>query len=126
MLRGNQSGAPNIGSTVLATWVSSHAPTRYSPAKRMTFRRFSSAKKLSIFMVRCIRNLCRPLHGRIRSSQPHHPGWNFQEREDLRGNLNQEPADNGVGDGNFVDVAPLQFSEEVLRIHGLCFCHTVN
>src|SRR5438105_131716 len=42
MLRGNQSGAPNIGSTVPATCTSNHAPTRYSPAKRMTLRRLSS------------------------------------------------------------------------------------
>ena len=32
MLRGNQAGAPNIGSTVPATCTISHAPTRYSPA----------------------------------------------------------------------------------------------
>src|SRR5205807_3508914 len=50
MLRGNQSGAPNIGSTVLATCTNSHAPTRYSPAKRMTFRRFSSLKKEDRFI----------------------------------------------------------------------------
>src|SRR5437667_567279 len=50
MLRGSQSGAPNIGSTVLATWVSNHAPTKYNPAARMTFRRFNSLKKFSIFI----------------------------------------------------------------------------
>src|SRR5438876_12250350 len=52
MLRGNQSGAPNIGNTVPATCTSSHAPTRYSPAKRMTLRRFSSAKS-DILMRQC-------------------------------------------------------------------------
>jgi hypothetical protein len=31
--------------------VSNHAPTKYNPAARMTFRRFSSAKKLWIFIV---------------------------------------------------------------------------
>src|SRR6266566_6208671 len=45
-LRGNHSGAPNIGSTVLATCTSNHEPTRYRPAKRITLRRFSSEKKL--------------------------------------------------------------------------------
>src|SRR6266571_448175 len=50
MLRGNQSGAPNIGSTVPATCTSSQAPTRYNPAKRMTLRRFSSAKKFMSFV----------------------------------------------------------------------------
>ncbi len=49
-VRGNQSGAPNIGNTVLATWVSSHAPTKYNPAARMTFRRLNSLKKFSIFI----------------------------------------------------------------------------
>src|SRR2546430_10782711 len=49
-LRGNQSGAPNIGNTVLATCVSNHEPTRYSPAKRMTFRRFNSAKSEDKFI----------------------------------------------------------------------------
>ena len=49
--------------------------------------------------------------------QPHNPSWNFQEWKDLRGNLNQEPADNRVGNGNFVNVAPLQFGEEVPRFH---------
>src|SRR5256885_15264330 len=49
-LRGNHSGAPNIGSTVLATCTSNHEPTRYNPAKRMTLRRLSSAKKEDRFI----------------------------------------------------------------------------
>jgi hypothetical protein len=48
-LRGSHSGAPNIGSTVPATWISSHAPTRYNPAMRMTLRRLSSAMRLMRF-----------------------------------------------------------------------------
>ncbi len=44
MLRGSQSGAPNIGNTVPDTCTSSHAPTRYNPAMRMTLRRFSSLR----------------------------------------------------------------------------------
>jgi hypothetical protein len=35
----------NISKTVLATSVINHAATRYSPAKRITLRRFSSEKK---------------------------------------------------------------------------------
>jgi len=38
--------------------------------------------------------------------QPHDPIWNLQEREDLRGNLNHEPADNRISDRNLVNVAP--------------------
>src|SRR5207248_8298355 len=57
MLRGNQSGAPNIGSTVLATCTSNHEPTRYRPAKRITLRRFSSVKKLSIFTLVSLRRV---------------------------------------------------------------------
>ena len=37
-----QAGASNTGSRVAATCVTSHAPTRYSPAMRMTLRRLSS------------------------------------------------------------------------------------
>ena len=54
-----------------------------------------------------------------RNYQPHDPVWNFQEWKNLRGKLNQEPADNRVGDGNFINVAPLQLGEEALWIHGL-------
>src|ERR1700741_4522460 len=43
MLRPIQSGAPNIGSTVPATCVTSQAPTMYNPAMRKTLRRLSSA-----------------------------------------------------------------------------------
>ena len=32
--------------------------------------------------------------------------------------LHQQPRHDCVGDGNFVNVAPLQFAEEILRIHG--------
>ena len=55
MLRGNHSGAPNIGSTVPATCVISHAPTRYNPAMRMTLRRLSSAMKLMARASACLR-----------------------------------------------------------------------
>ena len=36
-------GVPKIGSRVSATCTTSQAPTRYSPAMRTTFRRWSSA-----------------------------------------------------------------------------------
>ena len=41
-----QPGASNTGSNVAATCTISHAPTRYSPAMRMTLRRLSSAKRV--------------------------------------------------------------------------------
>ena len=41
-----QPGTPNVGNKVLATCTSNHAPTRYSPAMRMTLRRLSSASRL--------------------------------------------------------------------------------
>src|SRR5439155_7520570 len=53
--------------------------------------------------------------------QPHDPVWNLQKWENPRGNLNHEPADNRVRDGNLVNVAPLQLPEETLRIHGVAF-----
>jgi len=45
------------------------------------------------------------------------PIWNFEERENLRRYLNQEPRQHRVGDCDFVDIAPFQLSEEVLRVH---------
>src|SRR5204863_9408468 len=53
--------------------------------------------------------------------QPHDPIWNLQEWEDLRSNLDQQPADNRVSDSHLVNVPPLQLPEEILRIHGLAF-----
>src|SRR5207253_10980748 len=45
------------------------------------------------------------------------PTRNFKEGKDLRRYLNQQPADNDVGDGNLVNVAPLQLGEEVVDLH---------
>src|SRR5439155_10407240 len=49
--------------------------------------------------------------------QPHHPVRNFQERKNLRRNLNEQPSNNGIRDRNFVNVAPLQLGEEIVLIH---------
>ena len=49
--------------------------------------------------------------------QPHNPIWNFEERKYLRRDLSDYPADNGVRDRNFVNIAPLKLGEEILRIH---------
>ncbi len=45
--------------------------------------------------------------------KPNRPVRNFKERKDLRGDLNQQPADNGIRDRNLVHVAPPQLVEEV-------------
>src|SRR5690349_2604822 len=39
--------------------------------------------------------------------QSHDPVWNFQEWKNLRGDLDQQPTDDRVSDGYFVNVAPL-------------------
>ena len=39
--------------------------------------------------------------------QSHNPGRNLQEWKNLRGNLNQQPANNRIGDGDLVNIAPL-------------------
>ena len=52
-----------------------------------------------------------------KSNEPHAPVWDFEERKDLRRNLNEQPAKNCVGDRHSVNVAPLQLGEEVLWIH---------
>ena len=43
----------------------------------------------------------------------HGPVWNFEERKDLGGNLNEKPGDDRVSGGNPVDIAPLQLREKV-------------
>src|SRR5262249_7219002 len=52
--------------------------------------------------------------------QTDHPIRNVQEGKNLRGDLDQQPADDGIRDCNLVNVAPLEFGEDVPRIHG-CF-----
>jgi len=54
MLRASHSGAPNIGSKVPATCTTSHAPTRYSPAMRMTLRRCSSCTSDMTVPTACV------------------------------------------------------------------------
>jgi hypothetical protein len=49
--------------------------------------------------------------------QPDRPVWNLEERENLRSYLHQQPRNDRVGDRDFVNIAPLQLSEEVLRVH---------
>src|SRR5207249_55284 len=54
--------------------------------------------------------------------QPDCPVWNLEERKNLRRYLHQQPCDDCVGDSDFVNIAPLQLSEEVLRVHGDVLC----
>src|SRR6266513_254350 len=49
--------------------------------------------------------------------QPNCPIRNFEERKNLTRYLHQEPGNDCVGDRYLVDMAPLQLSEEVLRVH---------
>ena len=49
--------------------------------------------------------------------ETHGPGWNFEEGKNLRGNLNQEPANDRVSDGHLINVAPLELGEEVIGLH---------
>ncbi len=45
------------------------------------------------------------------------PIRNFEKREHFRRDLDEQPPQNRISDGDFVNVAPLQLSEEVLWIH---------
>src|SRR5438093_7393886 len=54
-------------------------------------------------------------------NQPHRPVWDFKERKDLRGDLDEQPRSNCVVDRNLVDVASFQLGEEVQQVHGLAF-----
>src|SRR6266536_1934685 len=61
-------------------------------------------------------------HGKSDNEQQHYkthrPIRNFEERKNLTRDLHQQPCDDCVGDRNFVNVASLQLSEEILRVHG--------
>lgn len=52
IVRATQCGAPNVGRSVPATCVSSHAPIRYSAVTRSTLRRLGSARNLVIGATR--------------------------------------------------------------------------
>jgi hypothetical protein len=49
--------------------------------------------------------------------RPDRPVRNFEERKNLTRDLHQEPGHDAMGDRHFVNVAPFQLSEEVLRVH---------
>jgi hypothetical protein len=51
------------------------------------------------------------------NNQPDYPVGDFEKRKDLGRNLNQQPCDDCVCDRNFVNIAPLQLREKVVRIH---------
>ena len=47
----------------------------------------------------------------------HGPIGNFKKRKDLRRDLDQQPANDCVSDRDLVNIAPLQFGEEVAKVH---------
>src|SRR5437868_11869788 len=52
-----------------------------------------------------------------KNNKPNHPIRNFQERKDLRCDLNQKPADDSIRDRHLVNIASFCLAEEFLRIH---------
>ena len=53
-------------------------------------------------------------------NEAHGPIWNFEKWKNLRGNLNQKPADDRVRDRDFVNIAPLEFGEKRVPLaHGV-------
>ena len=50
-------------------------------------------------------------------NQAHRPIWNFEERKNLRCDLNEQPGGDGVGDGNAMHLAALQFGKK--RFHAI-------
>src|SRR6266481_4919754 len=60
-------------------------------------------------------------HGKSDNEQQHHkthrPIRNFEERKNLTRYLHEQPCDDCVSNRDFVHIAPLQLSEEVLRVH---------
>ena len=51
------------------------------------------------------------------NDQPDDPIRNVEHREYLGDALGKRPAGDDVGDGNLVNITPLQLSEEVLEVH---------
>src|SRR6266436_3258358 len=44
------------------------------------------------------------------------PIWNFKKRKDLGRDLNEQPGDDRVGNGDLVDITSFKLSEEIPRI----------
>ena len=51
-----------------------------------------------------------------KDDQPHRPVWDFEKWKDLRGDLNEQPGDDGIGDRDLVNIAPFQLGEEVAEL----------
>src|SRR6266511_3095207 len=54
---------------------------------------------------------------RDQHNQPHRPVRNFKERKNLGRDLNEQPRNNCVRDGDLVNIAPLQLGEEIALAH---------
>jgi hypothetical protein len=61
--------------------------------------------------------------GKTEKHQYHHqsygPGWDLENGKGRGRDLNNQPANDGVGDGHPVDMAPFQFGKELTWIHSL-------
>src|SRR5437870_9069632 len=49
--------------------------------------------------------------------EAHGPIWNFEKWENLRRDLDQQPANYGISHRNLIDVAPLHLGEEIVDLH---------
>src|SRR5213595_3766367 len=47
------------------------------------------------------------------------PIRNVEDRENLRDALSERPAGDSIGDGDLINIAPLQLGEEVVNLHSL-------
>jgi hypothetical protein len=59
----------------------------------------------------------RKSQGKEEHYEPHRPDRNFEERENLGRDLNQDPADDGISDRDAVNVPSLQFPQESAPVH---------
>ena len=50
-------------------------------------------------------------------NKAHCPIRNLEKRENLRGDLNQQPTDDGIRSSDLVNVAPLQLGKEIFDLH---------
>ncbi len=59
----------------------------------------------------------RQAENEAKDNQPHRPRWDDENRKNLGRDLDDQPRDDRVGHGRFVNIAPLEFAEEIPRLH---------
>jgi hypothetical protein len=65
-------------------------------------------------------------HYNQQNKQTNEPVWNGENGQYLRQALSESPTRDGVRDGDFVNVAPLQFGKKLPEVHGTIKVHRAS